>query len=66
MLFCALRYLYTEFKTSKIVLLLFFIENFDDSDLSDSSLPIGGGDSDGSNGKTVGCASYGSYGYLSF
>lgn len=58
MLLCALRYLCAEFKTPKIVLFLFFIDNFDDTDLFDSSLPIGGGDSDGSNGKAVGCASY--------
>ncbi|KFO83034.1 CD99 antigen-like 2, partial [Buceros rhinoceros silvestris] len=32
---------------------------FDDTDLFDSSLPIGGGDSDGSNGKTVDPASQG-------
>jgi len=55
---CALRYLFTELKTCKIILFLFFIGNFDDSDLTGGSLPKGGGDAGGSNGKTVGCASY--------
>lgn len=54
---CALRCLFTELKTCKIILFLFFIGSFDDSDLADS-LPKGGGDGSGSNGKRVGCASY--------
>ncbi|KFW76699.1 CD99 antigen-like 2, partial [Manacus vitellinus] len=31
---------------------------FDDADLLDGNSPKGGGDGSGSNGKTVGCASY--------
>lgn len=55
---CTLRCLFPELKTCKIIFFLFFIGNFDDSDLYDDSLPKGGGDGSGSNGKTVGCASY--------
>lgn len=55
---CAWRCLFTELKIYKIILFLFFIGNLDDSDLYDGSLPRGGGDGSGSNGKTVGCASY--------
>ncbi|NXF71805.1 C99L2 protein, partial [Sclerurus mexicanus] len=36
----------------------------DDADLFDGSLPKGGGDGSGSNGKLEGCALYCSYGRL--
>ncbi|NWX25287.1 C99L2 protein, partial [Notiomystis cincta] len=37
---------------------------FDDSDLLDGSLPKGGSDGSGSNGKVAGCASYSSQGAI--
>ncbi|NXS34031.1 C99L2 protein, partial [Pomatostomus ruficeps] len=37
---------------------------FDDSDLLDGSLPRGGGDGGGSNGKIEGCALYSSQGAI--
>lgn len=53
---CALRCLFTELQTCKMILFFSFVGNFDDSDLA-GSLPKGGGDGSGSNGKSMGCAS---------
>lgn len=66
---CALKCLFTELGTHKIIIFLLFIDSFDDSDLFDGDLPReggGGGGSSGGSGKLVVSASYRFHGYLSF
>lgn len=57
---CALKCLFTELRTHKIIMFLLFIDTFDDSDLFDGDLPRegGGGGSSGGNGEIVVSASY--------
>uniref|UniRef100_G1NPG0 Uncharacterized protein n=1 Tax=Meleagris gallopavo TaxID=9103 RepID=G1NPG0_MELGA len=47
---CALKCLFTELGTHKIIIFLLFIDSFDDSDLFDGDLPREGGGGGGSSG----------------